>query len=177
MFLRFMVIAAVSFWATGAVAQAFGVEIFVQRVLASPDRNGLRSVVEENVDVAYLMEISLGDNAEQMTPEQLRRFAVAFRGLIADQLSVASEQGRSGIFSVQRQNNAAVGTVVVGAFRVGGGSQSVEFLVRQGASGDQRIADIRIGGAWASEGLAEAVGKMFAATGGDVDAVLAAMED
>jgi len=175
MLLRFMLIAAVSLWATGAVAQAFGVETFVQRVLATPDRSGLRSVVEENVDVAYLMEVSLGDNAKQMTPEQLRRFAVAFRGLIADQLSAVAEQGRSGRFSVQRQTSAAAGTVVVGAFRVGGRSQSVEFLVRKGASGDPRIADLRIGGAWASEGLSEAVGQMFEATGGDVEAVLAAM--
>ena len=177
MFLRFMSIAALSVWAAVAVGQTYGVETFVQRVLSSSDRDGLRTVVEESVDVAYLMETALGDKADQMAPGQLRRFAVGFRGLIADQLSAVAEQGRSGRFSVQRQTSATAGTVVVGAFQLGGRSQAVEFLLRQGPSGDQLIADLRIGGVWASEGLSEAIGQMFSATGDDVDAVIDAMTE
>lgn len=161
-------------WGVGASAQSSTVETFVQRVLASPDITSTERLVNESVDVAYLMEIALGERSSDMTPEQLRQFAAGFRGLIAGQLQVVADVGDSGQFRAQRQSTSSAGAIVVGDVQVGGRSQSVEFLVRSGASGE-RIADLRIGGVSASATLAESVSQIFLATDNDIDAVLLAM--
>lgn len=174
-FLRNVVVATViGCWSSLAVAQVATVEGFVQQVLSSPDRASVQRAVEQAVDVAYLMEVALDDRAAGMTPEQLRRFAVGFRGLIADQLQVVAEQGRGGQFRVQRQATSAVGVVVTGVVSVGGRSQPVEFLVRSDA-GRERVADLRFGDVMASAILADAIEQIFIATGGDIEAALSAI--
>ena len=167
----------------GAAAQSRTAEGFVQSLFEATDLEQMTAVIVRDADVAYLMASALGGRVDAMSEEELRRFAKAFRVIVAQEALALATDARGGRFVPDGESRTADGVVVTGELQAAGasarnldGALPVEVLVRQAHGSRERVGDLRVGEGWASDHFADVVDQIMAIAGEDVETMLEALE-